>query len=160
VIALAAVAAFWLIFIAAVKFAVIPLIDKPEDPEDAATVTWLTHMRGLRHPGWTALALRRHLAVLHAILNVPGPAVPDEAPGSGPAAGPEAPSEAIELQQQSGPRTPTFEPPPSPAGGSRLLTAGQRLEAELAATNPWKDWEPFANWESDTWVGALTAVKP
>jgi hypothetical protein len=96
VIALAAIAAFWLIFIAAVKFAVIPLIDRPEDPEDTATVAWID---GLRDP---------------------------------------APVEAIELQQQSGPGTPTFERPPGPTG-SRLLAAGQRAAAEAEATSPWAD---------------------
>lgn len=60
--------------------------------EDAATLDWLRSMRGLRHPGWTMLALHARLAVLHMITMAPtrgdaqGRAVRVCAPESRPAA--------------------------------------------------------------------------
>jgi hypothetical protein len=85
--------------------------------EDAATLTWLRTMRGLRHPGWTTLALAGRIAVLGAVLNVPGRDV-----GTG-------------GKRAADPVTPAGDPRPTP---TCLLAGDERLAAEVEATRPWE----------------------
>lgn len=85
-------------------------------PDDAATVTWLAGMRGLRHPAWTTYAIRARLAVLATITNVPGrdgkrPDSPHTARGNAPVS-------------TTRPDTQLSRGPGHPAGGPPLPSRG------------------------------------